>query len=200
MANQQNQQNQQERVYYSKVNILKRGKDQPLNEAVYTVSGEVSYAEKKAGQYGDYLAVTLTAVLGDKFVERNFGAEFVNPEHKVEFRFNLNGVSAQNFVEHPPRWGQDILFMLYDMKPEEFQRRSGETGRNISAKCSGFAALGSLKKPDGSDRPAIRIRGIEDGTSAPAAAAPAAAANRSVQEAMSSMNVDTLEDDGELPF
>jgi hypothetical protein len=188
-------QKQNDRVYYSKVNLMKRAKNAPLSDAIFTVSGDVSFAEKKSGQYGDFITVTLTAVLPDKSVERHFGKELVNADHKVDFRFNLSGFPAQNFIEHTPRWGQDIIFMLYDMKVDEFTRRDGTKGYNVSAKCAGFNAIGSLKKADGSDRPAIRIKGLDE---ADAAAKPAPAA-QTVQEAMSNLNIE-FEDDDELPF
>lgn len=193
-------QNQNEKVYYAKVNLMRRAKDAPLETAVFTVSGEVSYAEKKTGQYGDFIAITLTTVLPDSSVERQFGPELVAPDHKVQFRFNLSGYQAKNFIEHTPRWGQDLIFQLFDMKVEEFTRRTGEKGHNISAKCSGYAAIGSTKKADGSDRPAINIHG-NDAAAAPAAgnANPAASKPMTVNQAMSNFDMD-FEDDGELPF
>ena len=103
------QKSNDEKVYYSKCNLMRRGKDAPLEKAVFTVSGEVSFVEKKEGQYGNFLAVTLTAVLPDKSVERHFGPELVNPEHKVEFRFLLSGFYAELFERYTPRWGQDII-------------------------------------------------------------------------------------------
>ena len=188
-----------QKVYYSKCSIMKRPKDAPLGDAVFTVSGEPTFVEKKSGQYGDFLAVTMTATLPDKSVERHFGKEFVNADHKVEFRFLLSGFQAQNFIERTPRWGQDIIFMLYDMKTEEFPRRNGEKGYNVSAKCAGYSAIGSLKKADGTDRPAIKIRGIEENAAAPAAVAPAAQVSNSVEDVMKNLDVDFVDDD-ELPF
>lgn len=189
---------QNEKVYYAKCNIMKRGKDAPLSDAVFTVSGEVTFAEKKTGQYGDFIAITLTAVLPDKSVERHFGKELVAEDHKVQFRFNLSGYQAKNFEEHTPRWGQDIIFMLYDMKVETFARRSGEEGHNISAKCAGYAAIGSLKKADGSDRPAINIRGAAEGGNTPPK--PSATEQASVQDVMSNMGIEDFDGDDELPF
>lgn len=194
-----NQQQAQDRVYYAKCALMRRPKDAPLEDCVFAVSGEVSYAEKKSGQYGDFVAITMTAVLPDKSVERAFGPDFVAPDHKVQFRFNLSGFQAQNFLEHTPRWGQDLIFMLYGMKTEQFQKRDGSTGRNISAKCSGFAALGSTKKADGTDRPAIKING-GDASPAPAQAqAQPAKAAPSVSDVMKDMGVN-FEDDDDLPF
>ena len=44
------QKSNDEKVYYSKCNLMRGGKDAPLEEAVFTVSGEVSFVEKKEGQ------------------------------------------------------------------------------------------------------------------------------------------------------
>lgn len=41
------QNNKNEKVYYSKCNLMRRGKDAPLSDAVFTVSGEASFVEKK---------------------------------------------------------------------------------------------------------------------------------------------------------
>lgn len=194
------QNNKNEKVYYSKCNLMRRSKDAPLSDAVFTVSGEASFVEKKTGQYGDFLVVSMTAVLPDKSVERHFGKEYVNPEHKVEFRFALNGFHAKHFEEYPPRWGQDLIFMLYDMKTESFTRRNGDTGYNISAKCAGYTAIGSTKKADGTDRPPIRIKGLED-TQTQSTAQAAVRPSKSVQDVMNDLGIDIdEEDDDELPF
>lgn len=192
----------EQRVYYSRVANLHRKPNAPLDECVFDVSGEVSFAEKKtytdkkSGEQKEYVSINLTAVLGDKLVESLFGPNLVNADHKVEFRFALFGATAQNFLTRTPRWGQDIIFMLHNMKVEEFTRRNGEKGYNVAANCDGYSALGSTKKADGTDRPQITIRGLEGGTAKPAAknAAPA-----SVNEAMSNMEMD-FGDDDELPF
>ena len=176
---------------------MRRGKDAPLEKAVFTVSGEVSFVEKKEGQYGNFLAVTLTAVLPDKSVERHFGPELVNPEHKVEFRFLLSGFYAELFERYTPRWGQDIIFMLYDMKIESFKRRSGELGYNVSAKCCGYTAIGSTKKADGTERPAIKIKGQEKDE--PSANADGENKYKSVREVMDNYDIE-IDDDEELPF
>ena len=191
------QSNKEEKVYYSKCNLMRRGKDSSLEEAVFTVSGEVSFVEKKEGQYGNFLAVTMTAVLPDKSVERHFGPELVNPEHKVEFRFLLSGFYAELFERYTPRWGQDIIFMLYDMKIESFKRRSGELGYNVSAKCCGYTAIGSTKKADGTERPAIKIKGQEKDE--PSANADGENKYKSVREVMDNYDIE-IDDDEELPF
>jgi hypothetical protein len=192
-----NQKSNDEKVYYSKCNLMRRGKDAPLEKAVFTVSGEVSFVEKKEGQYGNFLAVTMTAVLPDKSVERHFGPELVNPEHKVEFRFLLSGFYAELFERYTPRWGQDIIFMLYDMKIESFKRRSGELGYNVSAKCCGYTAIGSTKKADGTERPAIKIKGQEKDE--PSANADGENKYKSVREVMDNYDIE-IDDDEELPF
>ena len=194
----QNKQN--EKVYYAKCKLMMSpSKDAPLESKVFAVSGEPTFVEKKSGQYGDFLAVTLTAVLPDKSVERHFGKELVSEDHKVQFRFNLSKFLMERFEQHTPRWGQDIIFQLYDMKVESFARRNGETGYNVSAKCADFCAIGGIKKADGSDRPPIQIKGLENGapkSNAPASATPAPT---SVQDVMSNLDMD-FEDDDELPF
>lgn len=213
MDNQNNNQNQQQKVYYEKVSLLRRPKDAPLEDAVFAVSGTVDYAEVRSGQYGDFISIKMSAVLPDKSVERTFGADFVAPDHKVSFDFNLTNYDKERFEKYTPRWGQDIIFLLYDMETVDFTKRSGGVGHTVRAKCAGFAALGSLKKVDGTDRPPIRING-QSTANAPAAApgnqgyqrtqqpaqyAPAAPANN-VADDLGRLGVDTYSDDGELPF
>ena len=188
-----------EKTYWSKVNILSKcEKDDPLDKAHFAVTGEITYARKKNGQYGDYLEITMTSVLGDKFVEQNFGKEFVNQDHEVQFRFNLSGYQMDNLLKFPPRWGQDFLVVLRNMKTVEFQRRNGETGRNVSAICSGFASLGSTKKADGTDRPPITVYG-DDGQPLQEITGrnPAAPETRPLN---TSVDLDELDEDEEMPF
>ena len=52
------QKSNDEKVYYSKCNLMRRGKDAPLEKAVLTVSGEESLVETKAGPYGKSLSIT----------------------------------------------------------------------------------------------------------------------------------------------
>ena len=90
--------------------------------------------------------------------------------------------------------------MLYDMKTESFTRRNGDTGYNISAKCAGYTAIGSTKKADGTDRPPIRIKGLED-TQTQSTAQAAVQPSKSVQDVMNDLGIDIdEEDDDELPF
>lgn len=190
-------QNQNNKVYYSKVSMLRLPKDAPLESAVFAVSGDVKWAEKKTTQYGDCVAITLEATLGDSSVERTFGKELVATDHKVEFRFLLGKYDAERFMKYPPRWGQEIIFMLHSMKVASWKRKDGTTGYNVDAKCSGWAAVGSMKKEDGTDRKPIKISGMD---AAPAATPAAQAAPTTVTAAMGRVQFEELEDDGELPF
>lgn len=193
--------NNNQKVYYEKVHIMHKPKDAPLKDAVFTVSGSVEHAELKSGPYGDFLSVKLTSVLSDGSVKKHFGEALVNPEHKVQFEFTLSGYNKDNFVKYTPRWGQTVIFTLYDMDVSSFPRRTGGTGYSVKAKCSGFAALGELKKADGSERPPIRISGVAAETEAnhtPAARAQTPAP--SPAEDLRRLGVDTFEENEELPF
>jgi hypothetical protein len=87
--------------------------------------------------------------------------------------------------------------MLYDMKIESFKRRSGELGYNVSAKCCGYTAIGSTKKADGTERPAIKIKGQEKDE--PSANADGENKYKSVREVMDNYDIE-IDDDEELPF
>lgn len=193
---------QNEKIYYSKVSLLhSENKDAPLENATFAVSGEISFAEKKQINGKGLVAITLTAVLRDKFVERTFGRDLVAPDHKVQFKFLLSEFDSANFIKYPPRWGQDVIFLLHNMKVESFQRRSGETGHNVSSWCVGYAVLGSTKKTDGSDRPVINIRGLDSTAESNKTSAPAPASTRSsVQEVIGNFTAGDFESDDDLPF
>ncbi len=152
-----------EKARYAACRLMRREKGACLAEAVFAVSGRVELARKNRGPYGPFVSVMLTAVLPDRFVEEHFGREYVRPGHRVTFRFRLGGAWGRQFEEHTPRWGQDLVFLLHGMRTEAFVRRSGETERFIAAGCSGFAALGSTRKADGSERTPIRLRDGKEG-------------------------------------
>lgn len=189
----------QKEIYYSKSIMKPAAQGQPLEDAVLATTCTVTYAELKTGQYGDFISIKAVAVLGDSTVERLFGKEFVNEKHEVEFQFPLNSFSTRNFIEHTPRFGQQIMFMLYNMKRSFFSRKTGEEACAIKANCAGYATFGSTKKTDGTERPPITINGMSNGTK-PGTEMNSRAGVADVASAVTNGLEDLGSDDEDLPF
>ena len=195
-----NNQNQ-EKLQYANVNLFfKMDKADDLKSAVAVFAGDV-FLEKKTGQYGDFVAVELYVTLRDKDVEYYFGKELVAADHKVKFEFLLGKHLYDRVTKYTPRWGQTVAFMLYDMEINSFPKKNGETGYSVRCKCSNYNVIGGTKKADGTERPVMKIKGMDAATNA---AAPAQQGNTYAGPAsvpgVSGGFQEDYEDDGELPF
>lgn len=157
-----------EKTFYD-MSMFKKG--ETLQSSVLTVSGKIKSVNRKTSKQGnDYLRVEFEAVLGDKFVRENFGEDFVNSNHTVTFQFPLTGWRSEEFEKYPPRWGQFHICMLENMEPGSFTKKDGT--KVCIVNCYGqVSALGSRKKPDGTDRAPVKIFGAgekaDDASEAP---------------------------------
>lgn len=144
------------KIYYSQSSVI--GRNKPLDEMSIAVSGSFKRVVKRTSKKGDeYLDVTFESVLGDKMVEGIFGKEYLNAEHKVDFRFPVTGYAKENFEKYPPRWGQNIVLHASGMKTGSYQRKDGTTEHEV--RCLGeVLALGSVKDPKtGEDRKPVTV-------------------------------------------
>lgn len=175
-----------EKVFYD-VNMFKRG--ETLKDCVLTISGSIKSVNRRQSKQGkEYLGVEFESVLGDKFVRENFGEDFVNPDHKVTFRFPIAGWRMADFEKYPPRWGQHHICMLENMEIGSYTKKDGSTTHFVN--CLGqIASLGSRKKADGTDRPPVTIFG--KGESAP---------EPTETPTPASADLEILEDDPDCPF
>lgn len=199
-------QNQEQKPQYAVVNsFFKRNKDDDLKTAVGFFNGDL-FMEKKTGQYGDFIACELYVTLRDGDVEYYFGKDLVAADHKVKFEFLLGKHLYERMTKYTPRWGQTVAFCLYDMEITSWTKRDGQKGHSIKAKAANYNVIGGTKKADGSERPVMKIRGLDD-TSAGSKAGDHAKAGyngpTSVPGVKTGGPFTQLDDDddmGELPF
>ena len=150
-----NQQNQQ-RVFWSKNVIIKGEK---LEDHVLMATGTFRNVTKRIGQTSGkpYMDCNFEVILGDKTVGELFGQEYVNPDHKVTIRFNLNGFDAENFEKYPPMYGQYITVLATQMSLEKyFSNKEGREVYYVKAGKAGFINQGSTKDAAGNPRKPVQ--------------------------------------------